>query len=148
MKTRLVVLSLGLVTLLSACGGGDGDSAGGGPLTGEPGNPDNVAETIEVAALDELEFDPSEIEVSVGDTIEFSVTNEGQAEHEFVLGEASDHAHSEGMAHVDPNATGVIAPGETKSLFWTFTEASEVTFACHIDGHDSQGMTGTITVSE
>ena len=146
MKKQLWILSLAVTALLAACGGGDGGE-GGGPLTGEPGNPDNISETIEVAALDELEFDPSEIDVTTGDTIEFVVTNEGQAEHEFVLGEASDHQHSEGMVHTDPNATGVIPPGETKTVLWTFTEAGEVTFACHIDGHSSQGMTGTITVS-
>ncbi len=146
MKTR--ILALAIVALLGvACGGGD-DQARGGPLTGEPGNPDAVSETIEVAALDELEFDPSEIEVAVGDTIEFQVTNEGQAEHEFVLGEASEHQHHAGMAHTDPNATGAIPSGETKSLYWTFTEPGEVTFACYIDDHNAQGMTGTVIVSE
>ena len=133
--------------MLASCGGG-GNGDGGGPLTGEPGNPDNVVETIEVSALDELEFDPSEIEVTAGDTIEFLVTNEGQADHEFVLGDAGDHGEHAEMGHADAYATGVIPPGETKSLIWTFTEVSEVGFACHIDGHDSQGMTGTISVSE
>lgn len=145
MKGQLVVLSLTLVVSFAACGGG-GDG-GDGALTGEPGNPDNVSDTIEVSALDELEFEPSEIEVAAGDTIEFVVTNEGQAEHEFVLGDATDEQRSEEMEHAEPNATGAIPPGETKTVLWTFTEPGEVSFACHIDGHSSQGMTGTITVS-
>ena len=143
---RTLLASVIASLALASCGGGD-DGSGGGPLTGEPGNPDNVSQTIEVSALDELEFDPSDIEVGAGDTIEFVVTNEGQADHEFVLGESSEDDHGD-MGHADLSATGLIPPGETKSVIWTFTEAGEVGFACHVDGHAGQGMTGTITVTE
>ncbi|HWO71352.1 MAG TPA: plastocyanin/azurin family copper-binding protein, partial [Actinomycetota bacterium] len=74
---------------LTACGGGAG------------GDGDGVR-TIEIAALDELAFEPSEVRVEVGETVRFVVKNEGQIPHEFVLGdeevqEAHEMAAAEGM---------------------------------------------------
>ena len=41
-----------------------------------------------------------------------------------------------------------LAPGETKELTWRFSEAGEVLFACHVDGHYDGGMVGTVSVSD
>lgn len=102
---------------------------------------------IQIETTDELRFEPSEIEVAAGETIEFKVTNVASSPHEFVLG-ASEEEHSGSMEHSPDNATGEIAPGESASLIWTFPEAGEARFACHIADHDKSGMTGTVTVSE
>ncbi|MEA2516499.1 MAG: hypothetical protein QOG16_337 [Actinomycetota bacterium] len=114
-------------------------------LIGEAGSESEVDRVIEITASDELRFDPSEIDVSTGETIEFQITNGGKTQHEFVLGTAA-HEHEHGMSS-HPNATDPIDPGATESVIWHFTDAGEVVFACHIAGHDKQGMTGTITIS-
>jgi len=116
---------------------------------GEPGEPGAVDRTIDVTA-EEFRFDPEEIEVEVGETIEFVLANEGQAQHEFSLGSAHHHDDSSGghMHGPSTGSTGPIEPGEEGSFVWTFTEAGETTFACYVAGHNEQGMTGTLTVSE
>jgi uncharacterized cupredoxin-like copper-binding protein len=129
-----------MLVTLGACGKG-------GELLGEPGDEANVDRVIAIETTDQLRFDPSTIEVDKGETIEFQITNAAQSEHEFVLGPGG-HEHSDGMDMGDPNSTGPVTPGDTVSLVWDFTTAGEVVFACHIAGHDKQGMTGTITISD
>ena len=116
-----------------------------GTVTGEPGDPADVDELVEITTSDQLRFTPDAIEVAAGQTIEFRITNAATGEHEFVLGPA--HDHEAGMVHSDPSSTGTIAPGKTAIVYWTFPEAGTVTFACYIAGHNEQGMTGTINVS-
>lgn len=141
MATRaLKVLCAGLlIASLGACSDGP-------ELLGEPGAEADVDTVIEITASDELRFDPSEIEVQQGNTIEFQITNVGKSEHEFVLGPAG-HQHDSSMVTEEYNSTGAIPPGETASLYWNFTISGETPFACHIAGHDTQGMTGLITIT-
>lgn len=132
----LVPVSI-FVLLLSACGGG-------GPRT------------IEIAALDELAFDPAEVAVDPGETVRFVVTNEGEAVHEFVLGvEHVQMAHEEasemgeehgGMEVEDQLAALELPPGETREVEVTFEEAGEILYGCHEPGHYAGGMVGTVTV--
>lgn len=120
--------------------------AGSGEAVGEPGDEADVDQVIEIDMTNDLSFDPSEIDVSAGETVEFRLTNTASSPHEFVLGPA--HEHSEGMQHAEENATGEVEPGGNASVIWSFPEAGEATFACYIDGHNEAGMTGTVTVSE
>ena len=112
---------------------------------GEPGNASEVDRVIEIETTNELRFDPSEIEAEAGETIEFKITNAASSEHEFVLGPA--HEHTDDMHHSAENATGAIQPDASASVIWHFTDAGETQFACHIAGHDKQGMTGTVSIS-
>lgn len=135
------VLIFVVVVTLGAC------SDAAGEVIGAPGDPDAVDRVITLDATNELEFDPSSIEVTAGETIEFQVNNVAEVEHELVLG--PEHEHHEGMDHSDGSAgTGAIKPGSSASLVWEFPEAGEVRFACYIANHNEAGMTGTITVSE
>ncbi len=132
-------------TTLVACGGGGGtDQAGGGPRT------------IEIAALDELRFDPAEVRVEVGETVRFVVTNEGTMAHEFVLGpehvqEAHEMAATEGTGHGEATEAMAVLemgePGDTKEATVTFDEPGEILYACHEPGHYEGGMVGTIVVA-
>lgn len=153
------------VLLLGACGAEDhsehqpaaGSTAADGHsshdhegfLFGEPGDPADVTETIEVAAKD-FEFGPSELTVDQGDVIEFKVTNEGKAEHEFVLGDAALMEEMAQAAHEhssdDPNAVPRLQPGDEGTMVWNFTRPGRFRFECHVDAHHKLGMTGTITV--
>ena len=42
--------------------------------------------TIEVSMADTMRFSPEQLTVSAGDVVKFVVTNEGELNHEFVLG--------------------------------------------------------------
>jgi uncharacterized cupredoxin-like copper-binding protein len=118
-----------------------------GELLGEPGKEADVDRVVAITASDELRFDPSKIAVQQGETIEFQITNTGKSEHEFVLGPGG-HQHDTSMSMAESNSTGAIPSGETATLYWNFTTAGEVPFACHIAGHDKQGMTGLISISD
>lgn len=121
---------------------------------GEPADPGDADRVVEVTQLDEMAYQPSSIDVAVGETIAFEITNAGQTPHEFVLGDADLQAeHEEEMAEMgdaammdEPNAVAVD-PGETVSLAWTFTEPGELQYGCHVPGHFAAGMVGQISVS-
>ena len=56
-----------------------------------------------------------------------------------------DHSKMGGgsMKHDDPNSV-LVEPGKTEELTWTFTQATELEFACNIPGHYESGMVGDI----
>ncbi len=66
----------------------EGDVAGkqAGEVPGTSAQPSEAERRITVVALDDLPFDPQEIEVDAGEVVTFVVKNKGKAEHEFVLG--------------------------------------------------------------
>jgi uncharacterized cupredoxin-like copper-binding protein len=135
----LAALSIFALLLGAAC-------SKDGTLMGAAGDAAAVDEVIEISTTDRLRFDPDSVTVAAGETIEFEVTNGATGEHEFVLGPL--HEHTAGMQHGDPSSTGVLESGDMGSVIWTFPEAGEVTFACYVEGHNEQGMTGTITITE
>lgn len=174
MSRRALAAGLCLL-LLAACGGGghehDGAAAGGddhshdhsheesGGHSGEPvsfpfgvpGDPSAAAQTIEVTAGDPFRFDPETLEVGAGETVTFVVTNEGDQQHEFVLGDRSyQEGHADAMAegsmHHEGNAV-TVAPGETQELTWTFPSKGEVLYGCHVSGHYEGGMFGVIRIA-
>lgn len=160
-----------VVALLAGCGGGDEagsdghshshshshshpdpDSGGAASFAfGEPGSASAATRTIEIVTSDPYRFAPAAFEVESGETVTFVVTNEGEQEHEFVLGDvAYQESHGEemaaGEAHHDANGV-TIAPGDTEELTWTFPEQGQVLFGCHVAGHYDAGMVGAISVS-
>ena len=167
MRIRMLA-GLAVLALLVACGGHDhggeaaaGDShvhshdhlheAAGGFSFGAPGNPSAATRTIEVVTKDPYEFDPEDVEVDSGETVTFVVTNEGDTEHEFVLGdeeyqESHDEAMAAGEMHHEGNAV-TVAPGATEEITWTFPAEGEVLYGCHVAGHYDAGMVGAIRVS-
>lgn len=150
-KITVVVTSATLALLLAACGGGGED-----PAPDDQAAADGVR-TIEVAALDELSFEPGTIEIEAGETVRFVVTNEGSAVHDFYVGTEDEQIAHEaemgdaemGMDHeADPEAEALtLQAGETDELTVTFDEPGTVLFGCHQPGHYDGGMVGTITVA-
>ncbi len=165
MKARkaLLVAASALALIASGCGGNDPTSAGGShdghgeseSATGEfsfgkPAGPGDADRTITVTGTDELRFEPDALEVEVGETIAFEFVNEGKGPHEFVIGDsAALEEHQGGHAHGSsaPNATEEVEGGSSDTIAWTFTEAGEFAYECHVADHHEQGMRGTITVS-
>lgn len=169
-RTRTkAVAAASLLVLLVACGerGGGSDSGGGHShehshshshdeqaadfAFGAPGQASAATRTIEVTTRDPYRFEPAALEVESGETVTFVVTNEGEQEHEFVLGDlAYQESHAEEMAaggmHHEGNAV-TVAPGATEELTWTFPEEGEVLYGCHVAGHYAAGMVGAISVS-
>lgn len=124
----------------------------GASAAGRPGSEQRVDRTVEVTALDTMRFKPVALIVKPGETVRFVVTNAGKIRHEFVIGTpAEQRAHEQmmqqmpNMEHEDPNAL-TLAPGETKTLVWRFSEAGAVELACHVPGHYRAGMVSTVDV--
>ena len=150
-----------VILLLGACadhsehtagGGGSGeDPASQGEVPGAPAPASAADREIVVSASDALEFDPSSIQVSAGEVVNFVVKNEGQIDHEFVLGdEAYQAEHEEDMQgnhHMSAMENAVtVAPGQTKELSWEFSQSGSLQFGCHEPGHYEGGMFGTIEI--
>jgi uncharacterized cupredoxin-like copper-binding protein len=124
---------------------------------GEPGQPTQVDRTVQLT-MGDMNFDPASVQVGVGATIRFVVTNKSEIEHDFTIGDGETQtAHRAEMAEAlekgemehgdDPNAVLVDA-GESRELLWKFTRAGSFEFDCNIPGHYEAGMRGVITVGD
>ena len=115
-----------LALLAASCSGGSGsggteEQAAAGPAT------------IEVM-LSEFAIDPSAIAVPVGQPIEFSVMNMGQAQHTFAV-DVNGKTYETDL--IDPNATVVL---DVPAL-----EAGTYAAYCTVSGHKDLGMLATVT---
>ena len=111
-----------------------------------------VSQTFDIGMLDTMRFAPGKLQFARGETVRFVVRNEGQAEHEIVIGTAEDIVrHRQAMqrdpdmAHAAPHMAHVT-PGAKEELVWKFDRAGQFEFACLLPGHYEAGMRGTITV--
>ncbi len=137
--------------------GGQTSSSSGPASAGGVGGPADAAEatsSVEITTLDTMVFEPGAIDVASGEAVTFAVTNNGQATHEFTLGDAAmQQEHAAAMAHMpagmahDLSNSITLQPGETKELTWRFGDAGTLEYGCHEAGHYDAGMRGQITVS-
>jgi uncharacterized cupredoxin-like copper-binding protein len=139
----LVPAGVVLAVVTAACGGAAEVGSGS---TADP-------RVIEVSALDTLAYEPGTIEVGAGETVTFVVTNTGEVDHEFVVGDEeiqamAEEEMSEGMhGHTESMAALAVEPGETKEATITFDAAGTLQYACHVEGHYRGGMVGTIEIT-
>lgn len=119
---------------------------------GQVGDPTNVSRTIDIMMDDNMRFSPSDIQVKAGETVQFSIKNEGRLPHELVIGSMEElRAHAAemlampDMEHEEPNMI-TVQPGEVGHLIWWFDEPGHVDFACLIPGHTEAGMVGRVNV--
>jgi len=122
---------------------------------GEPGDPKKPSRTVHVVMREDgrkMLYIPNVVAVKKGEQIRFILDNEGELNHEFVLGtEREINAHAAemkknpDMEHDDPHSLrlGMLARGE---IFWRFTKAGRFVYACLIPGHLERGMSGIIVV--
>lgn len=114
---------------------------------GKLASPKKANKTIKVALLDSMQFVfERPVEIKAGDIVRFVVTNKGEMDHEFSIGNEKEHeAHREMMKHM-PNMvhqdgpTLSLKPNETKEITWQFGKKGNVVFACNIPGHFEAGM--------
>lgn len=129
-----VIMILGVV-FLAACGGGNSSGGGnstpvptgqgaGGQQAGAGGN------TIAVKAGD-FQFDPTTLTIPAGTPVTIQLENDGKATHTFTIPEL--------------NIDQVLRPGEKATVQVTASQPGTLMFVCRF--HQSQGMTGTLTVT-
>lgn len=123
---------------------------------GEPAKGAKVDRVVNVTMLD-VSFEPKKLDVRIGETIRFVVTNKSALDHDFTIGDVkAQTAHRKEMADAleknadmhhgdDPNAISVKA-GESGELSWKFTRAGSFEFDCNVPGHYEAGMKGAIAV--
>ncbi|MBS3805051.1 MAG: cupredoxin domain-containing protein [Oleiphilaceae bacterium] len=144
----------------------------GSSAVGEAGNAGDVSRTVEILMVDNY-YEPESISVNKGETVRFVVKNDGAMVHEFNIGTPAMHqAHQDemqmmvehgvlkgdhidhemmemdmgdghSMKHDDPNSV-LLEPGQSDEIIWTFSEDTELEFACNVPGHYQAGMVGTI----
>ena len=94
-------------------------------------------------------FDPARLTVPAGVPIAFVLVNEDPIDHEWLIGDVAFHeAHRTGThASHDTVPTEVTVPAlETVETTITFDEPGTLTYICHLPGHESYGMAGTLTI--
>lgn len=151
---RLAVAALISVALLAACGSDDSSSSSAS--AGAAGDAAQASRTADVE-ITATGYEPPTIEVAKGETVTFNVTNDDGVLHEFVLGnEGTQDTYAKSMTDMGsgngtmemPDTTNirVIAPGQSKTITWTFpNEETKVIYGSH-QVEDYKKYKGTITV--
>jgi uncharacterized cupredoxin-like copper-binding protein len=126
---KVLVLILGLVLLLAACG---------------PKGP-----TIDVTLTD-YAYNPTTFTVPAGATVKLNATNKGGVEHEFAIMKLGTSVtppfgdKDEGNIYWELDE---IQPGTTKSdTFTAPSEPGDYEVVCGLAGHIESGMVATLTV--
>jgi len=157
MKITISTIILGLASTFAFASGDhahkhddEGMFAVGEPATGP------IDRRISVSMLDTMRFvfSPALDTIKDGESVEFSVRNDGKIKHEFSIGNAKEQmAHAEmmrkmpDMHHADPNTVS-LEPGESATLAWKFKGKDTVVFACNIPGHFEAGMHHDVALSK
>jgi uncharacterized cupredoxin-like copper-binding protein len=124
---------------------------------GQPGTAAEVDRTIAVRMYEteagEYLYDPRDLAITAGETIQFDIVNEGENPHEFLLDTLAKNAqHMKLMAefpemeHDEPNGVK-LEPGAKGSIIWTFANTGSFEFACLMPGHYEAGMSSPVTVN-
>lgn len=160
------VAGLAATTSIAHADAGHGDKVD----IGKSGDASSIDRVVEVS-MDEMKFDPADIDVEKGETVKFVVSNDGRMIHEFNIGtdkmwrghEAEmrkmmqsgmmtgrtlkhDKMREAGMMHDDANSV-LLEPGETAEIVWTFSGGADTGFACNLPGHRQAGMVGKFVAS-
>jgi uncharacterized cupredoxin-like copper-binding protein len=122
---------------------------------GEPGDATKPARIVQVTMTEaegKMLFLPNRIEIKKDEQVKFMLRNNGELDHEFILGTTAENLkHAESMKknpdmeHDDPNGRR-LAPKKTDQIVWRFTQVGEFEYSCLIPGRGEAGMIGTIVV--
>ena len=94
-------------------------------------------------------FQPDHVVVPVGVPVTITLRNDDPIDHEWIVGDEAVHAvHRVGTEPLHPDRpTEVILPAmSSKTTVVTFDQAGTLQFICHLPGHESYGMKGTLTI--
>jgi uncharacterized cupredoxin-like copper-binding protein len=167
-KALCVAVAIGVVA--TSCGDDGRDRA----ASESPGTPERPR-VVEIAMVD-IGFEPSDVDVVVGEAVEFVFVNDGAVRHEAVFGdeavqgdhevemqemggdmtmsqddegEATDHAAEDmAMDHDDEDAVALaVEPGTTEKVVMSFDEPGHTIIGCHESGHWAAGMRVDIDIT-
>jgi len=101
------------------------------------GNPEDAPSPVPgaselVLTATEFAFEPSELRIRVGTTVNLTLVNRGLLYHDLSIS--------------DLGFVLTADPGERSSGAVTVTEVGRFTFVCSVPGHAEAGMTGTLVV--
>lgn len=125
MKFPRPLVAMAVVLGLAACASPDGDGSA----------PAADADALTVTVSDFM-IDPSDLAVD-GSTVTIDVVNDGPTPHNLSVRDA------EGEVLM---ATADLSTGETETITADL-EPGEYTIFCSLGGHESLGMSGTLTVA-
>jgi uncharacterized cupredoxin-like copper-binding protein len=94
-------------------------------------------------------FQPDQVVVPVGVPVTIILRNDDPIDHEWIVGDEAVHAvHRVGTEPLHPDRpTEVILPAMVSTTtVVTFEQAGTLQFICHLPGHESYGMKGTLTI--
>ncbi len=130
------------VALLSACSSSGGTAAkttpaAGGTVAKSTGGVAPTGKKVEVqVSMKDNFFEPKEITVNAGDTIEFEAKNDGIAIHNMMI-------QSSAVEGKDYSSAAAVNPSEESKFTATFTKPGTHKFIC---AYHLPDMVGTITV--
>ena len=153
----LTILAVTLWSAGAALAAGADDHGHDQMEVGLPGTAAEVDRTITVRMYEtedgEYLYDPRDLAVTAGETIQFDIVNEGENPHEFLLDTLAKNAeHMKLMAkfpemeHDEPNGVK-LEPGAKGSIIWTFANTGSFEFACLMPGHYEAGMSSPVAVN-
>jgi len=96
-------------------------------------------------------FQPAVLEVPVGTTVRFEMTNTDPIDHELIVGDEPVHQrHRVGRDrhhHGDVPGEVSVAAGTAAVTTFRFDHPGPVAFICHLPGHEAYGMVGVVNVT-
>ena len=153
MTPKALLAAAALMVGLSGGAYGHGDEHE--TVYGKPGDPKKPARVVQIVMREQdgkMVFIPDKLRVRKGEQIRFQLRNNGEVDHEFVVGTVEENLKhmkemekNPDMEHDDPNAKR-LKPKTSGELIWQFTKAGTFDFSCLIPGHRPAGMSGTIVV--
>ena len=126
MRTRLMIGAAALA--LVACSPQAGDRTA-------PPSAEAAADAVAISVADFM-IEPADV-TAAGPTITFEVTNDGPTPHNFTVRSEADEVVA---------ATADLSAGESETLDAEL-EPGTYTIFCSLAGHESLGMSGTLTVT-
>jgi uncharacterized cupredoxin-like copper-binding protein len=157
---KLLIASVVISSLYAGNAIAAGTHDGGHYTFGEPGTVEEITQTVRVDIVDaegEMRFVHEPMTIRMGDVVKFVVTNKGELDHEFSVGDSpSQRAHAlmmekmPDMKHENDATTVTLAPGETKEVIWAFTKPinGSIEFACQMPGHYQAGMVSKVKMAK
>ena len=153
--SALLATGVAAALLSTAAWADPGHSHGAETAYGKPGDSKKPARIVQIVMRESdgrMLFLPDTLTARRGEQIRFQLRNNGEVDHEFVVGTVEENLKhmkemekNPDMEHDDPNAKR-LKPKGTGEIVWQFTKAGEYQFACLIPGHFEAGMVGQIVV--
>lgn len=158
MKTAIFGLLLASLATPVLASGSHAGGHGEAMVVGEAGDKSKVTQTIRLSMKEtpdgKMIFSPNNFKVRKGQTVRFTIKNEGELDHEFVLDQEDKVMEHKAvmekfpeMEHDDPNAIRLKA-GKSGEIVWKFTNDGVFKIACLVPGHYDAGMHGDVAVAK